>query len=248
MAFYPQTGYSSYPQYGFPTTFAPVQQQQIRGDAASQHEGSQVGDVQSHSVSGFAAQPIDAGFYGGFPVQSTFIGAPAAYPATYGATVIPGAPVCTYGAPVAQSLVPVAQPVIRRPGYNERLVAWRNRQKAFNRYKRDTKQAIKHSNQIHYQNQATYLAPQSTVLAAPAFGAAPIYGGFGQSTIIGAPAAYPAYGATYIGGAYPFGAFPIQQGFEQQHIQQDGGEFSSFSNQNDVQQQNEEPEIRGTQV
>jgi len=253
-------GYSAYPQQSFgysgfpaayPTQFA---QAAPAASSASAHEGSQAGDAHaaSHSVSGFAGQPIDAGF-GGFYGQPTYIGGAA--PQFIGApfeqhhTVLPAAYGQTTFLP-QQQLVPVMAPQIRRPGYNERLVAWRNRQKAFNRYKRQTKEAIKSSNHHHYAAQNTVLA-QSTV-----FGAQPVFGApqYGQ-TFIGAPQygqtfiGAPQYGQTFIG-APQYGQFLPYAG-EVQHAEAQenyGNDFTSYSSAGQEVQAQEEPEIRGTQV
>jgi hypothetical protein len=268
---YGATGYG-FPSYGYPTTFAsapygaaPAQQFAVQQDHASQHEGSQVGDSHAaQSVSGFAGQPqflpADAGFYGfpqggfaqgGFP-QATFIG--GGQPQFAQQTIIPGG--AQYGAtifPGSTALVPLMAPQIRRPGYNERLVAWRNRQKAFNRYKRETKRAIKVSNSQHMYQSGGY-AP--TVFgAAPVFGGAPAYG----QTIISQPyggqygGQYGApYGATYLAGSYPMGGFlpagAVYAGEAQNAEGQQYGDFTSYSSGAAAEQAQEEPEIRGTQV
>jgi hypothetical protein len=263
MAFYaPQypTTFGAYPAY---SSFAAPQQQHhaAAADRASAHEGSQQGDAPAHSVSGFAAQPFDAGF--GAPIY----GAPAPYGASPyfgGATIIPGAQ--QFGAqyapqqfgatvfPGSTALVPLMAPQIRRPGYNERLVAWRNRQKAFNRYKRQTKQAIKSANTFHSQNMY-----QSGGYAPTVFGAAPVFGGapsYGQ-TMIAQPYGGQfggQYGATYLAGSYPFagGFLPAGAMYAGEHAEaQDGnqyGDFTSYSSGAAAEQAQEEPEIRGTQV
>jgi hypothetical protein len=134
------------------------------------------------------------------------------------------------------------------------LVAWRNRQKAFNRYKRATKEAIKNANAAHYHHHN--MLAQNTVVA-PTWGAAPVFGaqpGYGQTIISGA--GYPAWGgATYLQGGYPLGASFLPAGAVyagEQHEQQEGqyGDFTSYSSAGNAAQevQQEEPEIRGTQV
>ncbi len=116
MAFYPSTGFApsfaggypggGYPGatfYGAPATFSSgAQVAQVASDAASQH-GEDHASQAPLSVSGFQQQqPWGYGAY------------PAAIPT---ATVLP------------TTILPLAAPTIRRPGYNERLIAWRNRQK-----------------------------------------------------------------------------------------------------------------------
>jgi len=257
-----QTHFGSYGfPAAYPTTFA---QAAPAASSASAHEGSQAGDHQaSHSVSGFAGQPIDAGF-GGFygAPQATFIGGAPFYGGEqYGqqfghqfgqATILPGAAAYPGTFLPQQALVPIAAPTIRRPGYNERLVAWRNRQKAFNRYKRQTKEAIKSANHHHYASQNTLLAQSTVYGAAPVFGGAPtVYGGapygasYGQ-TFIGAPA----YGQTFIG-APAYGQFLPYAGEVQHadgHQENYNNDFTSYSSAGQVEAAQEEPEIRGTQV
>jgi len=195
---------------------------------------------------GFYGQPT---FIGG--AQPTFIGGAPQYFGEQHATVLPAA----YGQHTflpQQQLVPVMAPQIRRPGYNERLVAWRNRQKAFDRYKRQTKEAIKSSNHHQYAAQNTVYGAQPVFGAQPTFiGAQPTYIGgahYGQ-TFIGAPA----YGQTFIG-APAFGAYPGQflpYAGEAQHAEAQenyGNDFTSYSSAGQEVQAQEEPEIRGTQV
>lgn len=230
-------------------------------------EGSQF-SAQQQEASNFQGQAFPAfPAYGGFPgaYPTAFAGAypygaPAAFPGAeaYGATVIPGAaygaaPV--YGSTFVAHQTPIPVPV-RQPGYNERYVAWKNRQKAFNRYKQATKEAIKNSRNVPTNTyalapattyvqqptyfgaapvpQATYLPQQATYLAQPqgwehaAFGAHPAL--YGQPAYYGAPLAFPA-GATSFGGE--FNSYS-QETSQQQNV--------------DVPSQQDEPEIRGTQV
>jgi len=252
LAFYSYPGsFASYPggYAAYPTAFAAPQAQ-----AASAAEGSQADEAASQhgvSVSGFGA-PIahDGAFFGGYPYGTvapgygqTFIHQGAA-PMGYGQTILPG----TFLQQTA--VVPVAAPRVRRPGYNERLVAWRNRQKAFNRYKRATKEAIKNANSAHQGG--LYAAPGQQ-LPQTVFGAQPVFGG--QSTIIGGYQPFPAYGGAYGGATYLAAPAPyfLPQGFGAEHVQEGQQEYNQeFSNysasaqQQEVQQ--EEPEIRGTQV
>jgi len=122
--------------------------------------------------------------------------------------------------------VPIGLPQVRRPGYNERLIAWRNRQKAFNKYKQATKQAIKQAAATQY--------------AAPAY-----YPGYGyQGTHFGSQfGTVLPYGTQF--GSYPLvfdQAAPVQQ------AEATYGDFSYSQGQEQQQQHVEEPEIRGTQV
>jgi len=196
----------------------------------------------------FGQPTVLPGQYGGFE-------APA-----YGATVLPAggyaaAPV--YGSTFVahQTAIPIP---VRQPGYNERYVAWKNRQKAFNRYKQATKEAIKNSRNIPTNTYA--LAPATTYVQQPTyFGAAPQPTYLPQqvpATYFGAQQGldYAQYApqATYFG-AQPYGvqygaplAFPAG-------ATSFGQDFNSYSEtsqaQNvDVPSQQEEPEIRGTQV
>jgi hypothetical protein len=156
------------------------------------------------------------------------------------------APVFEQGiAPSAFSYAGAPLPVVRRPGYNERYVAWKNRQKAFNRYKKATKDAIKHARAVP-ANTFAY-GPAATYGAAPTFVGAPSY--YGGATGFGAPAfggGYEQFGFPY-GQTLAYGGAPIAgTSFAAQN------DFHSYSQQADhhaaeaVQQ--EEPEIRGTQV
>jgi len=121
--------------------------------------------------------------------------------------------------------VPVAAPAVRRPGYNERLIAWRNRQKAFNKYKKATKAAIKNAANAQFAGPAYF----------PGYGA--------QPTVYGTQ-----FGAGF-GTVLPYGTqYPVM--FEQAAPAAEGeatyGDFSYSQQQAEV--QHEEPEIRGTQV
>jgi len=236
--------------------------------------GSQFSGVPQES--GFQGQPAFAGFpaYGGFagayptafpaaygaPFAGAY-GAPAAYGATYlpgaeygaaPATVIPGG----YPAPLMGSttyLQEAAIPIpVRRPGYNERYVAWKNRQKAFNRYKQATKEAIKNSRSIPSNTYA--LAPATTIVSQPTlFGAAPAAPAYYPQQTYLPQAGWEQYAApqfapaTYFGGAQFYGAplaFPAATSF--------GGDFNSYSETSQHVEaapiSQEEPEIRGTQV
>jgi hypothetical protein len=250
---------------------------QFSGDEGND-AGSQFSGIPQES--GFQGQPAAfAGFpaygYTAFPgaypgayPATAFPGAYAAAPAPYGATYLPGA---EFGAPAAATVLPGVYPgapapligattyvheaqvpiPVRRPGYNERYVAWKNRQKAFNRYTQATKEAIKNSRNIPSTTYA--LAPATTLVSQPTiFGAAPAAPAYYPASTVLPPweqyAAAP-YGAhpTYIAGAPIYGAplaFPAATSF--------GGDFNSYSETSQHVEaapiSQEEPEIRGTQV
>jgi len=197
-------GYSAYPhqQYSFaPTAFASAAHEQ-----AAQADGSQAGEEhasQQVSVSGFAADP-NAALWGG----------------AYGAPAWGGA----YGGFGQHTFLPNTS-LVRRPGYNERLVAWRNRQKAFNRYKRATKEAIKNANRQAAWQQG--------------FGYGGAHTAFGHPGMFGAP-----YGATFLPGA---GFVYDQSASAQNGAYPTFGDFSQ-GGASQHQEAAEEPEIRGTQV
>jgi len=221
----------AYPQAAFPQ-FA-VADNGAAADAQSQAD--EAAASQQVSVSGFAGQQFvdPAAFYGGAYAHPAF---------HQGATIIGAPHQQTFLAPTA--LVPVAAPRVRQPGYNERLVAWRNRQKAFNRYKRQTKEAIRNASSAHHT--ALYTAPGAPAIAPTVF-AQPTYFG-AQPTVIGGYAPFPAYaGATYLGPS----SYLLPQAFPQEQAQEQQQEYhqDSFGFQNNQQEvQQEEPEIRGTQV
>jgi hypothetical protein len=241
-------GYSGFqPSYNFgaPTAFAAPASYAVAEHQSQAADGSQAGEEhgsQQVSVSGFAADPNAAAYFGQFGQFGQ--AAPFAYGAGYPAqatflpqTVLP-----------STALVPVAAPQIRRPGYNERLVAWRNRQKAFNRYKKATKNAIKNANRqplfpAHYGAAVAPTAVYGAPYGATAFGAAPYATAFGAAPF---GATYlPAYGAGYV----------YDQGFAAAPVAAEAQEgayptFGDFSQGGASQHQEaqEEPEIRGTQV
>jgi len=223
--------------------------------SAQQGEASNFQGAQQFS--GFPAYGAFPGAYAGFPVgQPTFLpgqyGGFEAAPAQYGATVLPAqyaaAPVYGQTFVAHQTAIPVP---VRQPGYNERYVAWKNRQKAFNRYKQATKEAIKNSRNVPTNTYA--MAPATTYVQQPTyFGAAPQPTYLPQATFLGGQEFYGAPQATYFG-AQPYGvqygaplAFPAG-------ATSFGGDFNSYSETSQVQNvdvpsQQEEPEIRGTQV
>jgi hypothetical protein len=144
---------------------------------------------------------------------------------------------------------------VRRPGYNERYVAWKNRQKAFNRYKQATKEAIKNSRSLPTNTYAlapatTYVA-QPTVLPAAYPHQATYYGGAAPAPYLPFEQ-YGAYGApaTYFGGAPAFYGAPLAFPAGTTSF---GGDYNSYSETSQAQNveaplSQEEPEIRGTQV
>lgn len=232
------TGFGSYGAFPQSYTFAPT------AFAAPEHhsqaaDGSEEHGSQAVSVSGFAADP-NAALFGAAPFGAAPFGAaPFVYggaPTVYGAhqgTVLPSTIL------PSTALVPVAAPQVRRPGYNERLVTWRNRQKAFNRYKKATKEAIKNANKQALLNQYGY--PGFAPVAPTVYG-----GAVAPTAVYGAP-----FGATYLP-AFGGAGFVYDQGFAAQAVpaenQEAYGNFGEFSQASQHQEAAEEPEIRGTQV
>jgi hypothetical protein len=222
MAFYGTGfGYSGFaPSYAFaPTAFAAAPAEHTSQAA----DGSQAGEEHaSQSVSGFAADPNAAFFYG----QPYAHGAPLVYGqhTVLPSTVLP-----------STTLVPVAGPRVRRPGYNERLVAWRNRQKAFNRYKKAAKEAIKNANRV-----PVAAAPAYTSFAAPH----PTF--YGAPTMYGAPFGAAPFGATYISAPF-YEQAAVAPVAEAQEAYPTFGDFSQSGSAQHAEAA-EEPEIRGTQV
>jgi hypothetical protein len=137
----------------------------------------------------------------------------------------------------------MAAPGFRRPGYNERYVAWKNRQKAFNKYKKMTQRAISDTRHTSYYSAPvsyaaptmTYAQPQMTMMAQPQ-----------QQTYMQQPVMSQQFGGF---GGFP-GGFDMGQMAPQYPTYGEGASFSSQQVEAAPQAapQADEPEIRGTQV
>mmetsp|Transcript_14005 Transcript_14005/g.32607 ORF Transcript_14005/g.32607 Transcript_14005/m.32607 type:complete len:205 (-) Transcript_14005:138-752(-) len=169
--------------------------------------------------------------FGGFPAQFGGYAPGAEFAAP---TVIGGA----YPTAVAGPTY-IAAPVFRKPGYNERYVAWKNRQTAFNKYKKLMQKSITDTRHATYYPAPVAYAPtvidQGHFAGAYPTAVAPQFGGY--------PTAFP-------------GAFPQQFGYPGMPVDygtmaypQQASQYEDRSQaQEEAQAPVDEPEIRGTQV